>query len=196
MSATNDEIRIIAEPQMDARVCNFHVDRPLYDGIVNCNSREMAQGSPLLEALFELEGIRQVMVTGSTVTVARVKDDEWNELARRIGAIIREKVKSGGELISPEIKAKIPTNEELRAEVQEVIDEELNPGLASHGGSVELIDVQGTTIFVTLSGGCQGCASAKYTLKHGIEQIIRDRVPSVTEVVDVTDHTAGANPYY
>lgn len=194
--SSKDDVRIIAEPQMDPNVCSFHVDREIYDGIINCRTREMAQGSPLLEGLFDLKGVSQVMVTGATVTVAKTDKGDWNGLAKDVGAKIREKIKAGGPLISPDIKTKVPSNDELRAKVQEVIDEQLNPGLASHGGSVDLIDVQGTAIFVSLSGGCQGCASAKYTLKHGIEQILRDRIPEITEVVDVTDHTAGASPYY
>jgi Fe-S cluster biogenesis protein NfuA len=196
MSAKDDEIRIIAEPQMDPQVCSFHVDRQVYDGIVNCTSKEMAQGSPLLEALFEYDGIRQVMVSGGTITVAKNDDKDWEAPAKKVGLIIREKVQAGGELIASDIKAKVPSNDELREKVQDVIDKEINPGLASHGGGSDLIDVQGTTVFLTLSGGCQGCSSAKYTLKHGIEQLLKERVPEITEVVDVTDHTAGANPYY
>ena len=136
------------------------------------------------------------MVTGATITVAQAGNKDWPDLAKKIGGAIRETIKAGGILIDPGIKDRTISNDELRDKVQKVIDDELNPGLASHGGGVDLIDVQGTTIFVSLSGGCQGCASAKYTLKHGIEQIIRERVPEVTGVVDVTDHTAGANPYY
>jgi len=191
-----DDIRIIAEPQMDPNVCSFHCDRPIYHEIVNCTNQDMAKGSPLLEALFNLDGISQVMVTGATITVAKTGKEDWSDLAKKVGGAIREAVQAGGTLIDPAIKDKTITNDELRAKVQQVIDDELNPGLASHGGGVDLIDVQGTTIFVSLSGGCQGCASAKYTLKHGIEQILKDRVPEITGVVDVTDHTAGANPYY
>jgi Fe-S cluster biogenesis protein NfuA len=196
MSAKDDEIRIIAEPQMDANVCSFLVDRQVHDGIVNCTSREMAEGSPLLEALFEFKEIRQVMVSGATITVAKTGDDDWSTLGKKVGEIIREQIGSGKQLIAPDIKAKIPSNDELRAKVQAIIDKEINPGLASHGGGADLIDVQGTTIFMSLSGGCQGCASAKYTLKHGIEQILREKIPEITEVIDVTDHTAGATPYY
>ena len=196
MATKDDEIKIVAEPQMDPKVCSFHVDRQVYNGVVNCAGRDMAKGSPLLEALFEFDEVRQVMVTGGTVTIAKANEKDWAPLAKKVGSIIREQIQSGKQLIDPDIKKNIPTNKKLRAQVQEVIDEELNPGLASHGGAVDLIDVQGTTVFVSLSGGCQGCASAKYTLKHGIEQILRDRIPEITDVVDVTDHSAGDNPYY
>ncbi len=68
--------------------------------------------------------------------------------------------------------------------------------IASHGGRVELADVKGTQVYVRLGGGCQGCASANVTLKHSIEKAIRETLPEVTEVIDATDHTAGANPFY
>jgi Fe-S cluster biogenesis protein NfuA len=196
MAAKADDIKIVAEPQMDPNVCAFHVDRPLFTGIASCMNKDMADGSPLFEALFGIDGIRQVMVSNATVTIAKSGDGEWQPLAKKIGAVIREKLIAGGDMIDPEFAKKLPDSKELRAKVQAVLDADINPGLASHGGSVELIDVQGTAIFVTLSGGCQGCASASITLKHGIQQILQDKVPEVTEVVDVTDHAAGANPYY
>ncbi len=196
MATKDNEIRIMAEPQMDPKVCSFHLDRQVYNGVVNCAGKEMAKGSPLLEALFDIDEVRQVMITGGTVTVAKANEEDWADMAKKVGTILREQVQSGKQLIDPDIKKNIPSNKELRAKVQEVIDEELNPGLASHGGGVDLIDVQGSTVFVSLSGGCQGCASAKTTMKHGIEQILRDRIPEITGIVDVTDHSSGDNPYY
>ena len=196
MAKTDDEIRILAEPQMDPNVCNFLVDRQLYTGIVNCTSKEMAEGSPLLEKLFGLDGVSQVMVSNMTVSVAREGEEDWSSLGKKVGTAIREVIRSNEVLIDPAIKDKIPANDELRAKVQDIFDKQINPGLATHGGGVDLIDVQGTTIFVSLSGGCQGCAGAKYTLKAGIEQILREHIPEITGVVDVTDHAAGANPFY
>jgi Fe-S cluster biogenesis protein NfuA len=196
MPGKDEEITIMAEPQMDENVCAFHVDRPVYDGIVNCTDKETAKGSPLLEGLFEIKGISQVMVTGFSITVSKKVKDDWSELGQKVGAVIREKLTAGGKLIAEDIKTKTPTNDELKAKVQKVFDDEVNPGLGTHGGGVDLIDVQGTTIFVALSGGCQGCSSAKYTLKMGIEQILKERIPEISGVVDVTDHAAGANPYY
>jgi Fe-S cluster biogenesis protein NfuA len=190
------EIKIMAEPQMDPNVCKFMVNQPVFEGVVNCTGKDMAKGSPFLEALFAIDGVSRVMVSGGTITVAKNSKEEWGDLARKVGVAIRDTMKAGGTMIAPDIKDKIPSNEELREKIQKVIDDELNPGLGMHGGSVELIDIQGTTVFMSMSGGCQGCAAASYTLKHGIEQILKSRVPEVTEIVDVTDHSAGVDPYY
>lgn len=192
----SNDIRITAEPQMDPNVCRFMVSRPVYGGVVNCTGKDMAAGSPLLEALFEIPGVSQVLVSGGTVTVAKNSREEWADLARKVGTVIRDKMKAGGTLIAEDIKKPQPSNDDLKAKVQKVFDEEINPGLSMHGGGVDLIDIQGTTVFLTMSGGCQGCAAASMTLRQGIERILKSRVPEVTEIVDVTDHSAGIDPYY
>ena len=84
----------------------------------------------------------------------------------------------------------------LSQKVQDVLDEYINPGVAGHGGSVGLERVDGETAYLTLSGGCQGCGSADVTLQHGIERMFREHVPEIINIVDVTDHEAGENPYY
>ena len=84
----------------------------------------------------------------------------------------------------------------LAIEVLRVLEEMVNPQIASHGGSAELVAVDGSIAYLRLGGGCQGCSSAKATLKQGIEVMILDHVEGITEVVDVTDHASGANPYY
>lgn len=84
---------------------------------------------------------------------------------------------------------------ELAQRVVAVIDEQVNPQIAAHGGAARLAAVEGSIAYVELSGGCQGCGSAKATLQQGIEVIILDLVPEITEVVDVTDHASGLNPY-
>ena len=80
--------------------------------------------------------------------------------------------------------------------VQNIIDTQINPGVASHGGFVELLDVKDNVAYIMMGGGCQGCGLADVTLKQGIEGIIKDAVPQITAVVDSTDHASGTNPYY
>ena len=82
------------------------------------------------------------------------------------------------------------------AEVQRVIDEKINPQIASHGGFVTLLDVQDDTAYVSMGGGCQGCGMASVTLKQGVEVMIKQQFPQIESVVDTTDHAGGENPYY
>ncbi len=80
--------------------------------------------------------------------------------------------------------------------VQQLLEQQINPGLAAHGGYAELKGVDGDKVYVTMGGGCQGCAVSAMTLREGIAASITSAIPEITEVVDVTDHTAGENPYY
>jgi Fe/S biogenesis protein NfuA len=87
-------------------------------------------------------------------------------------------------------------DEPLAQKVQEIIDTRINPGIASHGGFVVLLDVKGDTAYVQLGGGCQGCGMADVTLKQGIEVMIKEEVPEIKQVIDSTDHAGGKNPFY
>jgi Fe/S biogenesis protein NfuA len=80
--------------------------------------------------------------------------------------------------------------------VRQLLDQQVNPAIAAHGGFAELVKVEGSAAFITMGGGCQGCALSAMTLRQGIETAILDAIPEVTEVVDLTDHGAGDNPFY
>ena len=84
----------------------------------------------------------------------------------------------------------------LASAVQRLIDEEINPAVASHGGFVHLLDLKDGVVYVELGGGCQGCGMANVTLRSGIEVRLKEAVAGVREVVDTTDHAGGENPYY
>ncbi|HKK20023.1 MAG TPA: NifU family protein [candidate division Zixibacteria bacterium] len=197
MTQDTQQIKITGEPSLDPQVCKFHVDHPIFpDGSYNCRDKEMAEGSPLLQALFEIDGITQVMVSGSTLTIAKNNPQPWPAMGKLIGSTIREQIRSGSQLIDPNVQKKLPSEEKIRQQIEELFEQEINPQIASHGGKVELVDVDGTTVYLRLGGGCQGCASANVTLKNGIEKAIRAIIPEVTDIVDATDHASGASPYY
>ena len=80
--------------------------------------------------------------------------------------------------------------------VRQLLTEQINPAIASHGGIANLVAVDGSRAMLELGGGCQGCGLAAVTLQQGIEKAILSAVPEITEVVDVTDHSLGANPYF
>ncbi|MDP7445933.1 MAG: iron-sulfur cluster assembly accessory protein [Candidatus Thalassarchaeaceae archaeon] len=86
--------------------------------------------------------------------------------------------------------------DDLSKAVAEVIAEQVNPVVASHGGHVDLLGVDDGKAIIAFGGGCQGCGMVDVTLKQGVEVMITDGVPEVTEVIDATDHEAGANPFY
>jgi len=99
-------------------------------------------------------------------------------------------------------RPKVITHEELELvgsvedKIRLLLDGEINPSLAMHGGYASLDRVEGDTAYVLMGGGCQGCGLAQLTLTEGIKAQIENRIPEIREVVDVTDHAAGSNPFY
>jgi Fe/S biogenesis protein NfuA len=81
-------------------------------------------------------------------------------------------------------------------QVEQLLSEQINPALAAHGGFAELKGVEGDKVYVTMGGGCQGCAVSAMTLRDGIARSITEAIPEVAEVIDTTDHDAGENPFY
>ena len=88
----------------------------------------------------------------------------------------------------PELKG------ELAEKVQAVLENQINPAIASHGGAAQLIGVEGNDIYLRLGGGCQGCGMAQVTLTQGIEASLREAVPEIGNIIAATDHAAGENP--
>lgn len=189
-------IKITAEPA-DVTQCRFVVDRPLYPGgSAYFSSPQRAQGSPLAEKLFAIEGVVGVLISENQVTVTKENDEDWRTVAKQIGAAIRNQLQSGEPAISESLKARLPSPDEIRRRVQEILDSKINPAVAMHGGYVELLDVRQNNVYIRMGGGCQGCGMANVTLKQGVEQSIREEIPEVGEILDTTDHASGRNPYY
>lgn len=192
----DNEIAIQAEV-VSEETCQFTVDRPVYpeESIYFANS-EAAKGSPLAEALFEIENVIGVLVSHNVVKVTKSGNDEWLPIAKRIGEIIREQLRSGVPAISESVKATLPPGDVIKERIQELFNTQINPAVAQHGGYVDLVDVRGNVVYLRMGGGCQGCGMANVTLKQGIEHAIRLMIPEVGDILDVTDHAEGRNPYY
>jgi Fe/S biogenesis protein NfuA len=92
--------------------------------------------------------------------------------------------------------ADLDLSDPVVAKVVEVLDTQINPQIAAHGGYAELVAVEAPVAYLRMGGGCQGCGMAAVTLSQGIEVALLESVPEITEVVDVTDHASGSNPYY
>ena len=187
------EIRIRGEPTADQQVCRFVVDRSLHDGNASFTSAAAAEGAPLAEALFALPDVSAVTIARDTVSVTKQGDAEWPEIGKLIGDAIRAQIASG----EPAVGEMTPASgEELFERVQAVLVNEINPSIANHGGGVTRQGIEEGKAYVQMGGGCQGCGQADVTLKFGIENSIRAAVPGVGEILDVTDHAEGRNPYY
>lgn len=89
-----------------------------------------------------------------------------------------------------------PLEGDVKERLQELLDQEINPQVAAHGGFVNLVDVQEGRVFLEFGGGCQGCGGVSVTLKQGVEVVLKENIPGITEILDITDHANGTNPYY
>ena len=142
------------------------------------------------------EDERQVDADGITVLLAEAHADALD------GATVDfvERVNESGFEVRPVQKAAAAAppapSGPVAERVREVLDEQVNPAIASHGGAISLVDVQGTEIYLEMSGGCQGCAMSRLTLRQGVERMLRQAIPELSAVHDITDHAGGSNPYF
>ncbi|MBC7736215.1 MAG: NifU family protein, partial [Candidatus Saccharibacteria bacterium] len=200
MSEVSVLLRIRAESsRVDPDSLRFVVERDVQAGAAaTFSSLAAAQGAPLAEALFAIPGVARLDVSGAIVTVVKTDDNDWTALKGPIAQAIRESMArySAPLGLAAKVAGQARTDAEIRLAVQEVLDSQANPAIASHGGHVSVTDVRDGVVSMLMSGGCQGCASSAATLRGGVENMIRAAVPEVRDIIDVTDHDAGATPYY
>ncbi|MDX2039137.1 MAG: NifU family protein [Isosphaeraceae bacterium] len=218
-SKPESEPRIVAEP-IDGRRCRLRLDRPILpDRWVYFADPADAADSPLGAALLAIDGVETALIAHDQVVVARAarpgrtglagaveglgrllgdpdaSSDAWRAIAQSAAGVVRGQLGSNDPPVSPRALAAVPTSDQLRRRIQRVLDEMVNPVVASHGGGVSIHDVIDNVVYVRMSGGCQGCGLADNTLRHGVEAAVRDEVPEILDVVDLTDHSAGVNPW-
>jgi Fe/S biogenesis protein NfuA len=141
----------------------------------------------------ERHGDLALVVPRGDVEAVRGAAIDWSDDLMRGGLVVSNPNKP-----SPVVDAPDAAGLEggVAERVAQVLDRHINPAIAMHGGTAQLVRVEGDTAYVRLGGGCQGCGMAGVTLDQGIESAIVAAVPEVARVVDVTDHASGENPYY
>jgi Fe-S cluster biogenesis protein NfuA len=166
---------------------------------------DAAGDSPLAQAIFALGGIESVEIDSAFVTAMMKDDADWDALMERIPNTIQQHLEAGNPAVAAAAGAKkyrfgfqqvTRTPEEQFRLVQQLFETEINPAVAQHGGHFTLLEVKENRVFVELGGGCQGCGMADVTLRQGVEQRLKEVLPEMIALVDVTDHASGENPYY
>lgn len=153
--------------------------------------------APLARALFGVRGVCRVEVSGATIWVKKEAAADWTCLKPAIAAAIRNVLdQDGAPLGRDDGPGDTDPDAALLCAVEELLDQQVNPGVAAHGGHISADRVAGGTVFLRMSGGCQGCAASSATLQQGVERMLRAALPQIDEIVDVTDHAAGSNPFY
>jgi Fe-S cluster biogenesis protein NfuA len=201
-AAPPDEPKItVHEPVPDSDTCKIELDREISpDGTLFFETYAEAKGWPLVQSLMRVPGVHSVIAKGHFLILAKHAGAEWESILEPAQAAIRvalspDSERSPVDAIAAAAKGSGP-EEDIRERVQVILDAEINPSVAAHGGYITLLDVQGTRVFVQLGGGCQGCAMSTATLKQGVEVSLKSQIPEITEVLDTTDHAAGSNPFF
>jgi Fe-S cluster biogenesis protein NfuA len=191
----DSEIKITGEPSSAGDRCAFTVDRPLFPAeSAHFAGPGTAGQSPLAAELLAMPGVESVLIADNAVTVEASQPMDWPALG--IGNVIRKHLRAGGPIVSADYFQNLPSEGDLKWAIRDLLDRQINPAVAQHGGFVELIDVRRNNVYLRLGGGCQGCGAADVTLKQGIAKAIRELAPLVGEILDTTDHAAGRNPFY
>ncbi len=194
-------ISIRAETSLiDLDTCKFIVSRPVHPGgPFFFGNKERAAGSPLAERLFALPGVANVLIAENIVTICKEPAASWSGLKAAIGTAIRTQLLTGVPAIL-EMHLYSGTqgrsDAELQTVVQELLDKQVNKSIANHGGKISIVEIRQGKLFITMSGGCQGCASSQVTLRQGFEVMLKRVAPEIEEIVDTTNHAAGKQPFY
>ena len=189
------EIRIRGEPTADPQKCRFVLEAEVLSrSPVSFDKESDTSKAPLAEKLLALPYIAGVSISGSAVTLTGDNVESWPAIGKEIGGVIREQIKSGEPAVEEEVMD--IGDADLFTQVNLLIKNDVNPSIAAHGGVITLHSVNDGKAFVTMGGGCQGCTASSITLKQGVESYIVAKVDGVNEIVDMTDHSEGENPYY
>lgn len=133
-----------------------------------------------------------VMVPAATVDRLRGAELDLPSNAAQGGLVIRNPNRP-----DPLAGLDVELSGDVAERVTQLLEQAVNPALASHGGYANLVEVDDdNNVYVFMGGGCQGCAASAATLREGIRRSIKQAIPEVAEVIDATDHAAGENPYY
>ena len=146
------------------------------------------------------QGDFEVIVPAASVERLRGARLEWSEEGEGGLVLVNPNAPTPEEAapgVPPEVLAQ-GINGSLARRVVAVLEQSVNPAIASHGGRADLVALneEDGTAYLRLSGGCQGCAMSQMTLRQGIETALLEEVPELTKILDVTDHGSGENPFY
>lgn len=199
MSESDHEtpIGIQAETSIaDPETCRFTVDRVIDPGGPFSFDRDHpTDSSPLIAQLFSFDDVAHIVVAGSTVSVTKVPSASWEDLRQPIGAQIRSQLQTGQPAIAKPSRM-VRNDEQIRESIENLLEREVNPSIAAHGGVITIVDLSDGVLSIAMGGGCQGCASSTATLRDGFETMARRVAPELVRIVDTTNHSAGATPFY
>ena len=187
--------RIRAHPSaQDANVMAFVLDTPLQENHKAVFKR--GDPAPLARSLFAIDSVTRVEVAGATIWIGKDATSAWTRLKPAIAAAIRSVLDETQAPLGVGPVAETDPDASLLRAVKALLEDQVNPSIAAHGGHIAAEKVSDGSVYLRMSGGCQGCAASSATLREGVERMLRAALPQITEIVDVTDHASGTTPFY
>ena len=196
------QVKVVAEAEGPKR--RFVVSFPISSSVVEYADSQSAVLSPIATKLFGFPWTQSVKVGPNYVEVSKQEWIEWSALEEPLVGLITEHFEeqlSRQSKVEENRKPTVASGRDLEADplairVQAVLDEEINPAVAAHGGFIRLVEIKNNSAYLHMGGGCQGCGMKDVTLKQGVMTTLQSRIPELTGVFDITDHSQGSNPYY
>ncbi|MCC5992556.1 MAG: NifU family protein [Rhodobacteraceae bacterium] len=187
--------RIRAQPSaQDGDVMGFVLDQPIIEG--GKVMLRAGDDTPLSKALFGVAGVTDATVAQATIWIRKAPTTDWVTLKPEIATAIRTALDTADAPLGGQADPRDDPDAALLRAVEDLLDRQVNPSVAAHGGHIAVEKVADSRVYLRMSGGCQGCAASSATLREGVERMLRAALPEITEIVDVTDHAAGTTPFY
>lgn len=181
-------VSISAQITPNPHTLKFVTDRMILDfGSIDFSDRTKAETSPLVQALYQLEGVFSVMVGTNFVSVTKSHMVDWTDLAEPVVTTLQREL--AGESIGVDttlVNLATPSSSgDIEARIRTILDNEIRPAVAMDGGDIQFHSYEDGIVMLHLQGACSSCPSATLTLKMGIESRLREEIPEIRDVVQV-----------
>ena len=191
----NDKVpvSVYAESTPNPAVMKFVANKPLVSESIEFKNIDEAKISPLAQELFHFAFVKEVFISSNYVSITKFEVNTWEEVVMEIREFIRGFIESGNFILkeNPAIQTSTANNSEtenlgpLEAQIVSILDEYIKPAVASDGGNIQFdsYDASNKSVQVILQGACSGCPSSTFTLKNGIENMLKEMMPGKVENV-------------
>ncbi len=175
----------------------FSPGKTISEGEILISTPQESINSPLGKKLFGFPWTESLKINTDSVELTKKDWVDWDILLEPLQSLLEEHFQNTTTLEKPLLPTQTTGALSSEAEqIKEFIESAVNPSLAMHGGFIQLQSFENKVAYLSMGGGCQGCASSQMTMVEGVEAALKERFPFVERVMDVTDHASGANPYY
>ena len=185
----NEAISVYAESTPNPAVMKFVCSKRIVGEVYEAKNIDEAKNSPLATELFHKPYVKEVFLDENFISITKYEIAQWDDIVQDLRQYLRDYIANNKAVVTgaTSLKEKSPkiTHEGTALEIIQIIDQHVKPAVASDGGNIvfDSYDENSKTVQVILQGACSGCPSSTFTLKNGIEQLLRDMLPGKVDSV-------------